>query len=1161
MKKFLTSVFVLSMVLFSMNVFNSCKDYDEDEYNDLLVKLQDKNATINVWITNEFNNLTRVYQQLLQDQQNCQSKCKAAQDALNARVDSLNKALAIQFGLKADQSALEDSIQNVRAALKDSIVNLTNYIANLRAADEKLQQNIDTVSANLRQIISTLSNTVDQHDADIAWILDQLKTDNGGVDIKTLNNTVNTMLTNLNNGTYGTGGAAKADSVNNRVDSLLSVINTLNNTVTTLQNSLPDLSKYYDKNHIDSLVNEIKTKFTTLDNTVATVASDAQEALERAKYDSVWIKTLEKVVDSVKEAVATNAANIATNATNIATNASNIAKLDSLVNQFNNDLTARIDSLAEVTTALDGAIKTAEQNRKDADKLLQDQIDALVLVLATNNDKVSDLSDNIDDLSDSIAAHRVEIDLLKDLVNTNTTDISDLKDSIDAHREVLNSLLPVKDLLNTRIDSVIDAFKAADQLLQDSIDVVAQNVKANAEKIKELDEKIDDITDRLDAIENEIAEMKNAFAKQITSIIPQQFINPVFGTFSVPVGVSSKVLVAYYGKSLSSVEFPSYLPAAYVKNSQMLTEADWNMINFPLSELFTADAGEALFNDEDGNAGTMYLTVNPGEVDFTGTQFTLVNSKDEECAIKLSDLQKEDDYLIQFGYTRAEGDGFYKASARLAKGDINKVDKIDIENKGALKDSFKEILNKHSLSSVVEFGSLLYKDFNGILPAQALKAEWTDTITHSIRSEFGIAATAIKPLSFSFLENLNVQTVPGYERAIALVDRVANQIQARLPKQAFTVLAGDIANLTIKHIELAELDDATRAKFIVTIDKDVTISGISYNLNIDENVEVPIHVIANANVDLSGVEVNVPTMVVNVSAEGGLDNNGSTVLVVPVKNDLGNTIGTANVPLDNINASVNGSGSTPPTTATIADGTTIIATVPVDQTVNANIKLSKLITIDPQTFKFTHTVDMTDAIDDLWSQVANQIGGVNKMIDGLDKIMDDVNDLIDKVNDALDDGNGYVAKASDKIKSYIDRLNNKLASVINSANERIQPVLLMDNAGTVKKVSRSKGVPTDLKNGKVTFLPTSYTAEIVAPAFKKHVAVTNVFKGNKSAQDNDYDCQKALENANKYLNKVLSGTTREIEVTFDNGGFTYEIAYSALDYSGKISMHKYYVRF
>ena len=1146
MKKFLTSVFVLSMVLFSMNVFNSCKDYDEDEYNDLLVKLQDKNATINVWITNEFNNLTRVYQQLLQDQRDCQTKCKAAQDALNARVDSLNNALANQFGLKADQSALEDSIQNVRAALKDSIVNLTNKIANLQAADKKLQQNIDTVSANLRQIISTLSNTVDQHDADIAWILDQLKTDNGGVDIKTLNSTVNTILTNLNNGTYGTGGAAKADSVNNRVDSLLSVINTLNNTVTTLQNSLPDLSKYYDKDHIDSLVSQINTKFTTLDNKVATVASDAQEALERAKNDSVWIKALEKVVDSVKTAVATNAANIATNA-------SNIAKLDSLVNQFNNDLTARIDSLAEVTTALDGAIKTAEQNRKDADKLLQDQIDALVLVLATNNDKVSDLSDNIDDLSDSIAAHRVEIDLLKDLVNTNTTDISDLKDSIDAHREVLNSLLPVKDLLNTRIDSVIDAFKAADQLLQDSIDVVAQNVKANAEKIKELDEKIDDITDRLDAIENEIAEMKNAFAKQITSIIPQQFINPVFGTFSVPVGVSSKVLVAYYGKSLSSVEFPSYLPAAYVKNSQKLTEADWNMINFPLSELFTADAGEALFNDEDGNAGTMYLTVNPGEVDFTGTQFTLVNSKDEECAIKLSDLQKEDDYLIQFGYTRAEGDGFYKASARLAKGDINKVDKIDIENKGALKDSFKEILNKHSLSSVVEFGSLLYKDFNGILPAQALKAEWTDTITHSIRSEFGIAATAIKPLSFSFLENLNVQTVPGYERAIALVDRVANQVQARLPKQAFTVLAGDIANLSIKHIELAELDEATRAKFNITYNDYITISGMSVNLNINPEVEVPIEFTANAEVDLAGMNITFPAIVVETKVE--TKDEGSATLVVPVEGMEGKYV---TIPLGNIAVK----GSTPnPTAITITSGKQAIS-VPIKENVKATVKINEVLDLGEQTIKINNLhVDMTDAVDDLWSQVANQIGGVNKMIDGLDKIMDDVNDLIAKVNDALDDGNGYVAKASDKIKSYIDRLNNKLASVINSANERIQPVLLMDNAGTVKKVSRSKGVPTILKNGKVTFLPTSYTAEIVAPAFKKHVAVTNVFKGNKSAQDNDYDCQKALENANKYLNKVLSGTTREIEVTFDNGGFTYEIAYSALDYSGKISMHKYYVRF
>ena len=46
MKKFLTSVFMLSMVLFSMSVFDSCKDYDEDEYNDLLIQINKNDANL-----------------------------------------------------------------------------------------------------------------------------------------------------------------------------------------------------------------------------------------------------------------------------------------------------------------------------------------------------------------------------------------------------------------------------------------------------------------------------------------------------------------------------------------------------------------------------------------------------------------------------------------------------------------------------------------------------------------------------------------------------------------------------------------------------------------------------------------------------------------------------------------------------------------------------------------------------------------------------------------------------------------------------------------------------------------------------------------------------------------------------------------------------------
>ena len=54
MKKFLTSVFMLSMLWFSMNVFNSCKDYDDDEYNDMIVEFNKNDATLRGWITTNY---------------------------------------------------------------------------------------------------------------------------------------------------------------------------------------------------------------------------------------------------------------------------------------------------------------------------------------------------------------------------------------------------------------------------------------------------------------------------------------------------------------------------------------------------------------------------------------------------------------------------------------------------------------------------------------------------------------------------------------------------------------------------------------------------------------------------------------------------------------------------------------------------------------------------------------------------------------------------------------------------------------------------------------------------------------------------------------------------------------------------------------------------
>ena len=87
-------------------------------------------------------------------------------------------------------------------------------------------------------------------------------------------------------------------------------------------------------------------------------------------------------------------------------------------------------------------------------------------------------------------------------------------------------------------------------------------------------------------------------------------------------------------------------------------------------------------------------------------------------------------------------------------------------------------------------------------------------------------------------------------------------------------------------------------------------------------------------------------------------------------------------------------------------------------------------------------------------------------------------------------------------------------------------------------------------------VPTSFNAEILVPAYKKFVAVTNVWDNNTGAEVASKVATTNNNNAN--FNTVLEGNRYGVAFQAEKG-YTYEIFYSALDFSGKISQRKYYV--
>lgn len=177
------------------------------------------------------------------------------------------------------------------------------------------------------------------------------------------------------------------------------------------------------------------------------------------------------------------------------------------------------------------------------------------------------------------------------------------------------------------------------------------------------------------------------------------------------------------------------------------------------------------------------------------------------------------------------------------------------------------------------------------------------------------------------------------------------------------------------------------------------------------------------------------------------------------------------------------------------------------------------------------TVDMAEfrkVINDLNNQVDNMVGNVN--------------DIIDKVN-------GYVSSIDGQV---ITRLNNyikKFEHLLTKSNSLLQPTMLYTaQNGNWNQLPNVKTAAAHLKlnGGKAStiFVATSYTGELLAPAYKKYVHVN----GPEGA---------TVTGTN--INKVIDGNIYKIGFEANKPG-TYEIVYEAVDYSGKTVTRTFYVK-
>ena len=708
------------------------------------------------------------------------------------------------------------------------------------------------------------------------------------------------------------------------------------------------------------------------------------------------------------------------------------------------------------------------------------------------------------ELGDSIFNLRVD---LTDRINENTLKIGELDD---------------------KLDSIAETFKDSLDQLRSDLNDLEKRVKKNEEDIQELF--------------GEIGLLQENLKRMVTGIIIQGTYNPAIGTLRVPANIQTNMLLSYFGYAYRDVYFPTSRTANYVDESKVLTEKDMQMIGGEGDKMYSE--ADLIMSTEDKNAGTLYLTVNPNTVDFSKLQLSIENSQGKESKIQLGEL-KHSEKLLEFGYTRAEANnGFYEAPAFLAEEDVNDVQKINF-NTESVKDLAREIMNKRSSADPKKIAADIVDIIKGFkVDANCVKCEWQDSVkegeepvVHSVRSDYSLMAAAVKPFSLQTLKGVEpIKNFPGYNRVMNFIDKAASKIKSEV-KVIFDNVQGQpvvkkIQNLTINKIE--NLDGT----FVIS--QDIIIDGLKYHLNLTKNVVVPINF--TQEVDLG--TVTVPSF--NITAKNTAE------IAVDVYDEHDIKVGVASIPV----GAVSVDAATGNQTVTIGKKS---ITIKHDQPVE--IKLDEWLYFgDNGTDKkvIPVKVNITSTIKDIWGNVQSS---VNPTLDQVEDIVNDVNTLLDELNDYHAKIDAKVDEYADQVSSYVTRINNKLVSFINNFNDRLQPVLVASDDKGSKFLSEASEYPTELGSD-INFAPTTWTLEYLVPLAKKHVAVVDVIDGSKSAQGGDATCLAELKrvNGSPTLNTVLSGDTRRVYATGMKSGYVYVIAYSALDFHGKVAARKYYVK-
>ena len=657
-------------------------------------------------------------------------------------------------------------------------------------------------------------------------------------------------------------------------------------------------------------------------------------------------------------------------------------------------------------------------------------------------DSAKQYNDSIDTV---ITRMRHELDSIMKIADYDTVPL------FDSVKVLKKSIHEVDSVLHVYIDSI--------RYNSRRIDTVNWRIDTLEMRIDTLKRRIDTLEWRVDTLEQRVDSLMDAERRRITSLYVQGTVNPTFGSFALPMGIRSNILSCYYGEALNNVTFPATANdadmSAVLEIGMELSAAELAVIGTPTQT--SISQGNTIISDSANNAGRIFLTINPNEVQIDSTyKFYFVNSLGDSTPVVFDTLKPSQEKLT-FGLSNraAANTGFYEAGIKIEESAASQLAPNFSVTKEQLKNIAKDVIDYKDGFNLSGIAGAVFKLAETSLDANAVRVEWTDSMgDHSVTSQYDVAVTAIQPLSYSAGQGI------GTSRRLPTISPLT---ELAISKPTFTPI---------------NLNDIT-----------FTIDG------------TPAHITFGAvNITPSGevkVKINMPESV-----------SGTTIVY-----------------------------STTPTEYNITNLDVLI-----DDVENA---------FNTQSVIWQN--DVNAAIDNIMNQiktqvenlVKNQIAG--KLNTEMDKMLESVKNSI---NNSLSGYNSYFSNMNSlisRINAVTSRINSKLDLDVNAI---LQPVILYEASdGSFHPMSNDPAHPSTFTaaGGGIVLYPTSYTGELLAPAYQKFIAVVD---GPGVAVSNI--------NSGEYYNTPIDGKRYAIPFAPTTTG-TYTIYYSAVDYSGVVTAQRFYV--